>query len=200
MIFQIGAVVATLAALVLPIQGNAAPLFETGLGTGSSSRDVNDSIMTRIIVDAPVALTGIAVEMDLLTAGNIKFVIFDSTSGSLLFDSGSSAYADDGMAFKLSDPLAFTLNPGTTYALGAMVDVTSIQSYIVPGGTTQGSITSLGGNQNATGFALPVLHLALNGTDGVIQLYGTVDTPEPASAALMLAGIALIAARRRRRG
>jgi hypothetical protein len=183
---------------------SAALLFESSAATASSPRGAGSSILTRFEVSAAAQLTNIAVEMDLARAGNLNFVIFNSSSGALLFQSGSQAFADDGMAFKLSDLLAFTLNPGTRYAIGAMADVDSRQNFVRPGGLTVGAITSLGGNQNASGFLSPTFNDFLNSTDGRVRLYGSIGVtavPEPDTVALVglgLAGVLLGAARRRR--
>jgi hypothetical protein len=39
--------------------------------------------------------------------------------GSLLFQTGAENFVDNGMAFRVSNPFMFTLNPGITYAIGA---------------------------------------------------------------------------------
>ena len=172
----------------------AALVFESDAATSSSARNAGYGIMTRFEVTDVVQLTSIAIELDLATfAGNVKHVIFDSQTGALLFDSGPKTFFDDGMTFKESDPLSFSLLPGVRYAIGALVDVSSLQAYVVPGGRTFGSVTSLGGNQNANDFANPSPDLELNGTDGRVRLYGDVSSAVPVPATVPLLGLGLLA-------
>jgi hypothetical protein len=191
---------ATTTALLFATASNAALVFESDAATGSSNRSAQSGIMTRIEVSNTVHLTNFAVQMDLNTAGNVKFVIFNSLTGSLLFDSGVKAFADDGDTFKLSDAFSFDLLAGTRYALGVLSDVGSIQDYVVPGGKTMGDITSLGSNQNASGFASPTFDAGLAGTDGRIRLFADAGTtvPEPSSVLLMALGLLAVGVVRRK--
>jgi hypothetical protein len=176
-------------------------IFSSDSATGSSSRAANSGILTRFEVDSDFTLTQIAVELDLSGNGNLNFVIFDSLSGSLLFQSGATAFIDDGMAFKFSDLFSFTLTSGVRYAMGALADVANIQNFVIPGGKTMGDVRSLGENQNASNFLSPTMSLRLNGVDGRIQLYGesgVAQVPTPATLALFGIGLAALAWTRRK--
>lgn len=181
----------------------AGVIFQTNTPNGTSTNRNAFGIATRFTVSSSVTIGGIGVELDLSSNGALNYFIFNSSTGSLLFQSGAQAFADNGMGFKDFTSMNFTLNAGTTYAIGATTNVTSAYAYIVPGGKTMGGITSLGGNQNANGFLNPILSLNLNGTDGSIRLFSAASpatVPEPASMAVWgLGAIGMMIARRKRR-
>jgi hypothetical protein len=153
-------------------QAKADLLFQTDATNGTSFGRDQFGIATRFTVSSATTLTNIGVELDLTTNGRLNYFIFDSTNGNLLFQTGSQSFVDDGMTFKVSSGFSFVLNPGTTYAIGAVTDVSADYAYTFPGGKTENGITSLGGNQNAHGFLNPTLDLNLAGTDGETQLFG----------------------------
>jgi hypothetical protein len=145
--------------------------------------------MTRFEVAAPYTLTQIAVEMDLFGDAALNFVIFNSLTGDLLFESGLTPFIDDGMQFKLSDVFSFQLETGVRYALGAMSSANSYQPYVFGGGKNMGDISSLGGNQNAIGLLNPTFQDPLNSTDARVRLYDAT-VPTPATLALLGLGLA----------
>ena len=147
--------VTTVALYCLSPNSHAGLLFASDAASATAYRVAESSIMTRFEVAAPYTLTQIAIEMDLFGDGALNFVIFNSLTGDLLFQSGLTAFADDGMQFKLSDVFSFELETGARYALGAMSSANSYQPYVFMGGKTVGDISSLGGNQKAIGLLEP---------------------------------------------
>jgi hypothetical protein len=183
---------ATLFAFLGLQTASAAPtlLFESDLQNGTSFGRVQFGIATRLSVSTPETISNIGVLLDLQTpSDNLNFFIFNSTTGTLLFQTGSQPFVDNGMNFKVCGTISYTLNPGTTYAIGAVTQSSADYAYVVPGGKTQNSVTSYGGNQNASGFINPTLDLTINGTDGGLRLY-TDPVPEPSSLSFLAIGLA----------
>ena len=171
----------------------------------TSNRSAGSSPLAAITVVAATDINQIGAMVDLNSGGNMKFVIFDLNTSSLLFATASGAYSDDGLSFKLSPVFGpFTLNPGITYGIGAIADVgglwgTNNSSSGNPF-TMNGVTASDDRNGNVTNFSSPALS-----TDGgamiTVQLYSpTAEVPEPASLALWsLMSVAGLAAWRRRK-
>jgi hypothetical protein len=193
--FGLATALGTTAASAAPIL-----LFQTDALNGVSVSRTQFGIATRISVSASTNLTNIGVELDLAApTDSLNYFIFNSSTGALLFQTGPQVFADNGMTFKVSNAFAFVLNPGIVYAIGAETLGTADYAFVTPGGKTQNGITSLGQNQNATGFLNPVLNLNLNSTDGELQLYtDAAAVPEPATLSLLGIGVAGLYARRRR--
>jgi len=171
----------------------------------TSVRGAEDSPLAIITVSAATSIDQIGAFVDLSSAGNLKFVIFDATTDALLFGTGPIAFADTGLDFKLSPVFAdFTLNTGVTYAIGAIADVagdwgTNNSSSGNP--FTQNGITASDDiNENVGNFGAPTL-LGSVSAMVIVQLGSSPNAvPEPATWAMMIGGFALagIAMRRRR--
>ena len=89
-----------------------------------SIRAAQNSPLAAITVSVATDIDQIGVHNDLAADGNLKFLIFDLNTNALLFSTGSQAFVDNGLTFKLSNAFAaFTLLPGITYGIGAIADV-----------------------------------------------------------------------------
>ena len=198
--------VAVLALVAIEGRAQASPIIFNDLPRQDflSGRAAENSPLADITVSAATNIDQIGVYNDLNSDGNLKFLIFDLDSHALLFQTGSQAFVDDGLSFKLSNAFApFTLLPGINYGIGAIATVagswgTNNSSSGNP--FTQNGITASDDrNGNVTNFASPAL-----GGEGsamiIVELAGApaaTPVPEPGTL-LLLGGPAAWAAVRRR--
>jgi hypothetical protein len=144
-------------------QSQAGIIFDnSSRGDFQSNRGAADSPIAAITVSAATSINQIGAMLDPSSNGDLKFVIFDLGNSTLLFQTGSQAFVDTGLGFYLSAAFAsFTLNPGTTYGIGAIADVAGLWETNNEGGPnpfTQNNITAIAGqNGNVTNFASPSL-------------------------------------------
>lgn len=139
-------------------------------------------------------------------AGNLKFVIFNENTSTLLYSSAAIAFgADTAETIKSSPVISFTMNAGTLYGFGAVSDVGLFQGYYAPPtGFSQNGITA-SSNGNVSGFASPTF-AGIAGAEIPLNLYvegGTAAAPLPSSAVgglALLGVVGLVEVRRRRVG
>jgi hypothetical protein len=178
----------------------AALIFDNfDAGGFTTVRGAGDSPGTLITVGASnVTIGQIGVRNDLNANGNLEFLIFDHPSHTLLFASAAKAFVDDGMSWKLSDALSFTLLAGQSYDIGAIADIGGLWSFdITP--ESMGGITSLSQNSNFANFAAPFV-TGHAGADVHLQLFAAdAAVPEPGALPLLGLGVLGLALARRRR-
>jgi hypothetical protein len=152
-----------------------------------SDREAGDSPLTFIsAVSTDIEITGISVLNRFESAGNLKFLIFDDATGTLLYQSTAKSFgADTDQTWKSSDDLSFTLLAGHTYDIGAIADTHSLWSYAFEGATfSQSGITSGPGNANAANFGAPTQADVGGGLGGDIPLVlgGSIAADPPVGA------------------
>ena len=151
-----------------------AVLFDSILNgaTGSSVRLAGDSCGTQVVVGAAsVPISKIAVQNDLDSAGNLKFLIFDHSSGEIrVYLSNPKSFADDGVSWKESDVFSYTLQAGFTYDIGAIADVGGSWTYDTVT-ESAGGLTSTSSNPNFANYADPTSG-GHAGADCAIRLWG----------------------------
>lgn len=152
---SLGLAVLTLAALSGAAHAGG-PVFSDTAANSTSFRSGDAPFTFISAVTTDTAITSFAIENQMVTAGNLEFLIFNDATGTLLYNSGAIAYGADAIpTFKQSPTLAFTLLAGQTYDFGALADVSANYPYFFPGSFTQNGITSKDNNANVENFPAP---------------------------------------------
>jgi hypothetical protein len=165
-----------------------------------TNRSAGDAPVGRLTVNTAQSITSFGVDVDLNGPSNLQFLIFNSGTGALLFQSTIQSFADTGPGFKFASPFSFTFNPGITYGLTAASSAGG--QYLVD--FTANSVSGfnfLTGNQNLLGsFGNSTLDPGQACCDvSTALVLGTGAIPEPASWAMMLTGFGLVGGALRRR-
>ncbi len=181
-----------------PIAAKAAVVFDNCLVSGCtilSTRTAESSPGALLNVAANITINQIAVKNNLDIDGNLKFLIFDHLTHTLLFSTAPKFFADDGLSYKLSNTFSFTLLAGGQYDVGAISDVAGLWAFDILS-DSQNGITSVVSNPQFSNFASPTAgnHAA---ADGAIQLF-QADVPEPSMLLLFGVALAVLAGSRRR--
>jgi hypothetical protein len=198
--FLISAAVAAMAVATVPATAQTithddadGQAFRTVRGPGSAP-------VGRITVIAPQTISSFGVDVDLNGPSDLQFLIFNSGTGALLYQSAIQSFADTGAGFKFANPFSFTFNPGITYGLTA-ASSTGGQYLVDFTANTVSGFNFLTGNQNLAGpFGASTLQLGQNCCDvstALVLASGAV--PEPATWAFMILGFGAIGGALRRR-
>jgi len=148
-------------------------------------------------------ITNISVLNQMFADGQLKFLIADHATHSMVYISGAQSFAaSETSTWKLSNDFSFLFKAGKQYDVGAIANVNAYWNYDMIG-TSMNGISSIASNPNFMNFASP--QTEPNGghatTDGAVRLYGSV-LPEPASMALWglgTLGMGLLVRRRQRK-
>lgn len=189
------------ASLAAAVPAHAAIIFDNSPRQDfTSNRGAGSSPLAVVSVASATAINQIGAFVDLAANGNLKFLIYNADTGSLLFNSGPTAFVDNGLGFKLSNIFAdFVLNPGINYGIGAVADVAGLwgtNNSSSGNPFTQNGITASDDrNLNVAAYTNPSL-----GSDGaamiIIQLGAgaTTAVPESATWLMMIAGFGIMGA------
>jgi hypothetical protein len=176
---------------------------EDAAGSFRTFRSAGSAPIGRVTVDSAQNLTGFGVDVDINGSSDLNFLIFNSNTGALLFQSGPKSFLDTGAGYKFSNAMSFTLQAGITYGLTAISSAGG--NYFVD--FTANNVDAfhfLTGNQNTNGtFTSISMDSGQNCCDvGTALITGPADTnpiPEPSSVFLFGAALTGLAAIRRRR-
>jgi hypothetical protein len=186
--------------MALTGQARADIIFNDSNFNGHSSRSGADDPVTFITnVAQNTAITNIGILNDLATAGDVRFLIYDINTASLVYLSSPKAFgADSGSdTWKVSDAFSFTLLAGHQYYIGGVANVSNLAAFQFPPiNHTENGITSDGSNGNFTFNG----GIEGNGGAGIpLRLYANAAVPEPTSLALFGLGTLGLAGWRLRR-
>ncbi len=136
--------------------------------SGASSRGSGDACGTQITVHTTTTISRISVKNTLTTSGNVKFLIFNTTS--LVYASAPKAFTITTDSWKDSDPMSFTLQAGQTYNISGISDVVSSTWDYDTVIENTAAISSTAHNPNVTNYTTPILG-SVGGADCGIRLY-----------------------------
>jgi hypothetical protein len=173
------------------------------LDTTRIAGDSPGTFIKQVAIDTPI--TNISVLNFLNTAGDLKFLIFDHTTGMLLLQTAPLAFAadpgspDTSKTWKRSPDFVFTLLAGHQYDIGGIADVGAHYAYIGPSipDFTQNGITSGQPNANFVSFDAPTDLPSSGGADIALRLESTPPAtapvvPAPASCVLFGLGALMV--------
>jgi hypothetical protein len=170
--------------MALTGQARADIIFNDSNFNGHTMRNGDGPVTFISNVAQNTAITNIGILDDLVTAGPVRFLIYDINTASLVYISSPKAFgADSGTdTWKVSDAFSFTLLAGHQYYIGGVADVPNFAAFQFPpidhtenGITSDGANGNFDFNGNSEGSA----------TAGIpLRLYDNVAVPEPTSLAL----------------
>lgn len=173
----------------------SAQTFDDTGYNGSTSRAGGDSPAAHVTVSAPYAVTQISTVSRMAAAHNMKFVIYNLTTSTMMYVSPAKAFGADAAAtVKSSDVFApVILSPGQVYLIGSIADQPGTWHYTSSGTVTQGVVTNTPTNGNFADYGAPASAGCCFGVRVPLRLEGAPPAPVPTMSewALILFGVML---------
>ena len=172
----------------------AASVFSDIFVTSTQGVFSDGGALTNMTVSAPVHISNIGVNNATIATTQFRYLILESpgtgTAPTVKDVDITSTFGSDGsfsnFTEKVSDPFSFTLLPGITYYIGAIVDGSANYTGDFSN-FTQGVFTSSAPNENFSGFGLVMPNYSGPACCRIpLELFdGAAVVPEPATFALL---------------
>jgi|SRR5580704_16956927 hypothetical protein len=166
-------------------------IFDLSPDNATTNRGPNSGPGQGVAVSTTTTITQMAMDIDMPSGGDIKYMIWDGTNSTLLFSQTQAVSPSSTQSFVLSGLFSFTLNAGSTYYFGVIGDNNLNVGFIFPSSpySANGLAAVDGANSNYTNFATPA-DVGGGGADIGLRLFsGTTAAPEPSSLMLCAAGL-----------
>lgn len=173
---------------------------------GSGVAGANNGVGATITTAAATPITNFSLLTFQFSAGNLKFLVYDQTTSTFLYQSGPVNFAADtidgggnaNFTFKESPTFNLTLLPTDTYDLGAIADDDHYYAYDYvnssPGDTatfTQNGITGPPKNILFQNYASPTTNGTTGTAEFALQIYNGQDNPVPEASTTVSLGVLL---------
>lgn len=187
-----GAAACALLAATAPAQA-AVTIDHADLGGFRTDRDPGSAPVGRLTVSSDQTISGFGIDVDLNGDSDLTFLIFNSTTGAVLYQSAATSFTDTGEGYKYSDPFSFTFTTGITYGLTAWAS-NGGHYYVDETPNTVGAFSFLTGNQNVTYNTLNTDNYCCDVATSLVVGEVTGGVPEPATWTMMILGFGAIGA------
>jgi hypothetical protein len=193
--------VATLALGILGASSvSATVLFDLEPSNNTSDRPAGWGPGQSVVAQQNVTINGFSLYFDTPNGANVDFMVYDVTTSTFVYSSIEHIVASDTESWQSSGTFNLTLQSGDVYNFGAIADNSMDIGYIHPRyAYTSNFLEAIStGNANYTSFTSPSYSCCAHAEIALkIRSPSNSNIPEPATWAIMIAGLFGVGAARR---